>query len=497
MIDSIAQARHCNAVSDPPFIIDRTTAMGQEINKTVFSNDDFTEFQQRLSAETDILREMLEQQHFNDPSTSTGFELEGWLVDHNLFPAPINQPILNQLNSPLVVPELSRFNIELNGTPQQLTGNALQNLQQELEQTLQQCQAAAHDHQSALLMIGTLPTLRNSDLCMANMSPTGRFLALNDQVLKARHQQPIRLAISGREQLVVTHHDVMLEAAATSFQVHLQTPPESFVSHFNASIMISAPLLAAAANSPFLFGKDLWAETRIPLFEQAITTVNAHQQTRVNFGEGFIEAHDDCFQYNHRHHPVLLPLLFEDAPDRLKHLRLHNGTVWRWNRPLIDFNRHGQPHFRIEQRVLPAGPSVVDMIANAALYLGATSTLAKLTDSPGYQLSFEQSRANFYQAARHGLDAELIWLDGKQHKINELLLEEILPMADQGLTELGIDASQRCYYLSVIRGRLESRQTGAQWQRDFIERHGRNFFQMTTEYLHRQQSGMPVHEWEI
>lgn len=468
--------------------------MGQEVDTIHFAAADFRLFAERLEQETQLLSELLAQKAFNDASTVTGFELESWLVDRNLFPAPLNQKVLQTLNNPLVVPELSRFNIELNGTPQALQGKALQAMHRELDATVAQCQQVAHQHDSSLLLIGTLPTLRNCDLCLANISPSNRFRALNAQVLKARHQEPIRLNIQGKEHLSVNHHDVMLEAATTSFQVHLQTPPESFVRHFNAAIMVSAFTIAAGSNSPYLFGHDLWAETRIPLFEQAIAL---NQQGRVGFGEGYLENHDDFFRNNTQNHSILLPILYDSSPQQLKHIRLHNGTVWRWNRPLIDFNAQGIPHFRIEHRVLPAGPSITDMIANAALFLGTINVIAHDAQLAKPLLAFKDSQDNFYQAARFGLDAQITWRGNSQQTIRRLILDEILPMAEQGLRQLGIDREDVDYYLAVIRGRVESKQTGTEWQRQFIARHGKNFFRMTSEYLHRQQSGMPVHEWEI
>lgn len=468
--------------------------MGQEVDKIDFTISDFKLFSDRLGQETELLHELLSQQTFKDTRSVTGYELEAWLVDRNLFPTPLNQEILKSLNNPLVVPELSRFNIELNGTPQELNENALGKLHTELENTLANCQSVAHSHQATMMLIGTLPTLRNCDLCMANITPSNRFNALNKQVLKARKQRAIKLEIYGEENLSVTHHDVMLEAAATSFQIHLQTPPESFVQHFNASILLSAFTVAAGSNSPYLFGYNLWSETRIPLFEQAIAIDNQH---RVGFGEGYIQYPDEFFQNNYKRHSILLPILYDSSPEQLKHLRLHNGTVWRWNRPLIDFNAQGLPHFRIEHRVLPAGPSVIDMIANAAFYLGAVNVLAKEYQNSTPPLSFHDSQKNFYQAARHGLAAKIRWFDGYYHSIHRLLLDELIPMAEQGLKSLGIKQDDIDYYLSVFRLRVESRQTGSQWQRDYIAHHGKNFFQMSSEYLHHQQSGMPVHEWEI
>jgi hypothetical protein len=324
-------------------------------------------------------------------------------------------------------------------------------------------------------------------------------LALNEQVLKARGGRPIQLDIRGREHLRLIHHDVMLEAATTSFQLHLQTPRLHFTRHFNASILLSAPMVAVAANSPYLFETELWEETRIPLFEQAVDTgsVTEPERRRVTFGSAYLDSPDDWFRENVESYPVLLPIAFDDAASQLSHLRLHNGTIWRWNRPLVGSNTQGQPQLRIEHRVLPAGPSIVDMIANAALYVGAACCLATRKHPPEADMSFERARDNFYRAARDGLESSLYWIDGHEHGVRELLLDELLPMAEQGLQQLGVDTEDCTHYLGIVQARLRSGQNGAAWQRGWIAAHGRDFFGMTAAYLQHQRSGMPVHEWDL
>ena len=244
--------------------------MGQEIGGVVFSGTDFSEFGRRLSAETRQIAALLRQGDTVDPRYVFGFELEAWLVDHNYFPAPHNEEYLHRLAHPLVVPELSRFNVELNSTPRLIAGDALSRVHEELSSTWQHCQRVCHDMGDALVLIGILPTIRNSDLCLANISPLNRYHALNDQILRRRHGKPLRVHIDGRDSLTLAHDDVMLEAATTSFQVHFQIPAAEVSRHYNASLILAAPILAAAANSPFLFGRSLWEETRVPLFEQAV-----------------------------------------------------------------------------------------------------------------------------------------------------------------------------------------------------------------------------------
>ncbi|MCC6715462.1 MAG: glutamate--cysteine ligase, partial [Gammaproteobacteria bacterium] len=359
-------------------------------------------------------------------------------------------------------------------------------------------QRVAHEMGDALVLIGILPTIRNADLCLANMSPLNRYYALNDQLLRRRLGRPVKVDIAGRERLTVTHTDVMLEAATTSFQVHLKVPVEDAVRHYNASLIGSGPVLAASANSPFLFGRSLWEETRVPLFEQAVGVGGEDAASaRVTFGSGYLRnSVAEYFHENLERYHILLPTLFERA-GRLDHLRLHNGTIWRWNRLLPGFDDAGRAHVRIEHRPLPAGPSIVDMIANAALYVGFTHFLATLREPPEAALPFGEARSNFYAAARLGAGARLRWLGGAVADARSLLLEEALPMARHGLMALGVDAAEAARYLEVVRMRVQTGRNGAAWQRGFVDRHGHDPLRLTAAYLENQRSGAPVHEWEL
>lgn len=474
--------------------------MGQEITRTVFKPEDFARFADHLARETHLLAALLAADRFDRDAYVAGFELESWLLDHNYFPLPVNDTYLARLNNPLVVPELSKFNVELNGTPQPLTGQALQRLESELTGTWHQCLRVAHELGGTLIMIGILPTVREQDLGLQNISPMNRYHALNEQILQARGGRPIQLDIRGRERLQTTHADVMLEAATTSFQVHLQAPADEAARYFNAALILSAPMVALSANAPFLFERDLWDETRVPLFEQAVDVGDdAHpERRRVTFGSGYLQHSVlDYYRENLERFPVLLPFAVEDRPESLRHLRLHNGTIWRWNRLLIGCEPARPPHLRIEHRVMAAGPTIVDMIANAAVYLGASRFLAGLRVPPESDLAFEHARENFYRAAREGLAAEVTWLDGRQSPVTAVLLDELLPMAREGLRLLGADADDSERYLAIAASRVRTRQNGAAWQRAHAAHHGRDFFRLTADYLEHQRSAMPVHEWDI
>ncbi len=471
--------------------------MGQEISSNRFRRQDFEQFTSRLEDETKLLEEWFATDRFSARVRVAGFELEVWIVDAAGRPAPVNEAYLEALHSPLVVPELSRYNVEINAEQQPLQGAVLGTLHQELEAIWERCTRTAARFGSALAMVGILPSLREEDLNLACMSPLRRYRALNEQLLRLRQGQPVQLQIRGNELLRTQHMDVMLEAATTSFQLHLQAPPAHAVRLFNASVIASAALVAVSANSPYLFGRDLWQETRIPVFEQAVA-VGPEGKPRVTFGDGYVEQSLlELFQQNLREYPVLLPHCEELAPERMCHVRLHNGTVWRWNRPLIGYDRDGTPHLRIEHRVIPAGPTIVDAIANAAFYYGVVQALADARTPPEGRLPFATAKENFYAAARLGLNGNVRWLDGVETGLRALVLEHLLPEARRGLAQLEVESEHIDHYLGIIEARARTGRTGSQWQRDFVARFGPDMEAMTLAYLERQQKGIPVHEWGL
>lgn len=473
--------------------------MGQEIDRTEFAPDDFARFRARARRELALFRSLAGRGGLSRAGFVIGFELEAWLVDHGLVPAPINEAYLAALADPLVVPELSRFNVELNGTPRPLGDDAFSALAAELASTWRRCLDVSHRMDAALVLIGILPTIRQSDLVLANVSALRRYAALNREIVRLRGGRPILLDIDGDEPLRLTHADVMLEAATTSFQVHLEVPADLALRFYNASLVASGPVLAAATNSPFLFGHRLWHETRVPLFEQAVATEACAippERRRVTFGSGYLrESIAEHFAEGLAHFPVLLPFEAPGPAERFAHLRLHNGTIWHWNRPLIGFDPDGTPHVRIEHRVLPAGPSLLDMVANAALYVGLTSGLGTLARPPEDDLPFPAARANFLAAARHGIDAEITWLDGRARPARTLLLDELLPIARQGLRAQDVRSDEVDRWLGIVEQRVRTGRTGSVWQREWVAKRGPAFQLLVAEYLEHQRSGAPVDEW--
>ena len=477
--------------------------MGVEIDSSTFTADDAARFLEHLRRETDLLATWFREGHFDEGPERAGYELEAWIVDAEMQPAPLNQQLIERLGSPLVVPELACFNLEFNSRPLDLRDAVLRRMAASLAAQWDACRDVAGQLDAQLVMIGILPTVRESELNLGNMSPLKRYRALNRQVLRQRHLRPLRLDIHGREMLQLEHRDVMLESAATSFQIHLQVPAREGARFYNAATIVSAPMVAISANSPYLFGRDLWDETRIPLFEQSTAVDDdpddlALSRNRVTFGSGYMQGSLlPCFLENLDRYPVLLPLHTDADPAQLHHLRLHNGTIWRWNRPLIGFSENGLPHLRIEHRVVPAGPSVPDMIANVAFYFGLVHALAHQDPAPESLLDFETASANFYAAAREGLRAEIQWLDGRRANVRTLILESLLPLAHAGLDSLGLDAADRDHYLGIIEARARSGQNGAAWQRAWVARHGLDMQKLTAAYLAHQANAEPVHGWPV
>lgn len=485
--------------------------MGQNIDHSHFNADDFVRHKEKLHAEYQLLKSWFEQKkqqlknqkQLSDQRLKVGFELEVYLVDKDHLPNAQNQYFLQRLQHNSVAAELANFNIEINSSVRHLEGKVFSDFEKELQKIWSACQKTALKDELSVCMIGILPSLKKQHLSLDNMSQLKRYHALNDQIFNARKGKMIALDICGHDSLHLQQQDVMLESVTTSLQLHLQIPFESSVRYYNSAIVLSAPLLAICANSPYLFGKDLWQETRIPAFEQSIASGGYDGAAfgpikRAGFGEGYVKnSLLECFTENIEHYPILLPEQFAAPAKKLSHLLLHNGTVWRWNRPIIGIEKKGHYHLRLEHRSLPAGPSIKDCIANAALFYGMLHTLARQYKIAEKHLSFNLAKENFYKTAKFGLDCKIHWLDGELIPLSKLLKEKLLPMAKDGLSALGVDRSDISYYLDIIEQRLNTGQTGSNWQRQYQLKHQCNMQELVKAYINRQQSGKAVHEWEI
>jgi CBS domain-containing protein len=443
-----------------------------------------------------------------------GAEQELFLVDRAWRPAPLAMEILAALDDPHFTTELGRFNLEINLDPLSFGGDCLSRLEADLGRLLAKVRSVADERGADAVLTGILPTLRKSDLVLTNMTPKPRYLALNDAMSRQRGGD-YEFRLKGSDELIVKHDSVMLEACCTSFQVHYQVGAEEFASMYNLAQAITGPLLAAATNSPLLFGRRLWKETRIPLFEQAVDTRGASHHMRerlprVSFGNRWVEHSVlELFQEDlARFHVLLGAPLGEDSLVTLRHgklpdlqaLRVHSGTVYRWNRPCFGCVE-GKAHLRIENRVLPSGPTVLDEVANAAFFVGLMSGGAAALPDVSGKMAFSDAEANFLAAAQAGLDARFTWLEGSKLAARDLILHELLPIATAGLRNAGIAAADIDRYLGVIAERVESRRTGSQWLLDSLatmqgaETRDATAGALAAATVARQWEGKPVHEW--
>lgn len=476
--------------------------MGQNIREEDFTEEDHAAFRARLRDETSQLKHWFDEAAFDVSEQFTvGLELEAWLIDHDHLPAPQNQEFLAAANDPDIVEELSRFNFEINAPPRRLEAQALSRTRADLEARWQHCRNIAGQLGLTPLAIGSLPTVRDEMLQPDWMSDSNRYRALNAQMFKRRHGQDIHIDIRGEETLDYHCNHIMLEAACTSLQAHLKLNQQDGVRLYNAALISAAPLVAATANSPFLYGKSLWAETRIPAFEQATRLDGFRDREgrnvgRVTLGMGYVRHSLLELFLENLSFDTLLPAMSEETSS-LPHLRLQNGTIWRWVRPILGFEADGRPHLRLEHRVMPSGPSIPDTIANLALCHGLVLALGRQETPPETETPFEDMATNFYACARLGLLAELRWA-GRTVNVQTLLLDELLPMARRALEAEGVDQAELDDIFShTLIPRLRSGLNGTEWQRSFIDCNGRNFQALTERYAEMQATGAPVHDWTV
>ena len=485
--------------------------MGKEILKETFDERDYARFAERLERCLSDLGRLLAQPGFGAGPVTIGAELELFLVDGAAQPLPVNQAVRALTADPRVAVELNRFNLELNASAAPMAGRPFTTLAGELSALLDRVGAAARAHHGRIALIGVLPTLSRAHLDAAVMTDTARYRALSHGLRRLR-QGPLLIRISGPEPLEMTCDDIVLEGANSSFQVHLRVAPEDFTRVYNAAQLATAPALAAAGNSPTFLGRRLWDETRIALFKQSVEDRDSRgprrRPPRTTLGTGWLrDGALGLFTESVRLHEPLLPVVSDPPPaypPPLDELRLHQGTVWRWNRPIYDPAAGG--HLRIEMRALPAGPTVTDMLANAAFLVGLTLWLAAQDQRWTYALPFERADHGFYRAAQHGLAAELSWPSGP-HRFRTVsaaaLVAELLPAARQGLASAGVAAAEADRLLDVIGARVATGQTGAAWQRAALAaaERGRSRQQalavMLDRYLACAATGQPVHTWPV
>lgn len=475
----------------------------------------FRDFTRALLNDLRALEEVIRLGLLESDVRRFGAEQEVFIVDRRWHPASAALKLLEQIDDSHFTTELALFNAEINLDPHGLSADCFSNMERELNDRLTRLRTVAKGEGADIVMTGILPSLSKSDLSMDNMTPHPRYYELNDAMTSARGG-PMRLHIEGTDELHLEHDSVMLEACNTSFQVHLQVGAEEFARFYNIAQAIAAPVLAVAVNSPLLFGKRLWQETRIALFQQSVDTRSAtphlrELSPRVRFGERWIrDSAVEAFQEDVARFKVILAgetdedpfaVLEQGGVPQLRALQLHNSTVYRWNRPCYGI-RSGSPHLRIECRALPAGPSVADEVANAAFWIGLMLGMAEEHGDITNQVSFDDVRANFLAAARQGPKGIFTWVGGKSRSVPELILSDLLPLARSGLLSANVSDSDIDRFLGIIQSRMDTGRTGASW---IVESHStmsgatraERGVALTAAIAKRQWSGLPGHEWPL
>lgn len=490
--------------------------MGEEVKRTTYDGAHRREYRRKVALCLDALETMLAQSSFDSEQPLTGMEIECNLVDADYQPAMSNRHVLDAIGDPAYQVELGAYNIEFNVPPHALPGHTTLDLEAEVRASLNDAENKAGAAGGAhIVMIGILPTLMPEHLDHDWMSESKRYAALNESIFTARGED-IPISISGPEPLSWHTATIAPESACTSMQLHLQLDPETFAASWNAAQIAAGPQLALGANSPFFFGHRLWAETRIELFAQSTDTRSDEQKSqgvrpRVWFGEQWIDSVLDLYRENIRYFPSLLPEVSDEDPvaelaagriPQLSELRLHNGTVYRWNRPVYDVV-DGRPHLRLENRVLPAGPTVVDMLANAAFFYGTLRSLSEADNPLWTVMDFGVAEANFQAAALDGIDAGLHWPGLGDVTARELVLDTLLPIADEGLQRWGVDTEVRDRFLGVIEGRARTGRNGASWQVSTVRTlqdggmsRPAALAEMLRRYCDHMHANEPVHTWE-
>ena len=473
-------------------------------------------FMRALLEDLRALAFMLEDNRVESGVTRIGAEQEMFLIDQDLRPAPVSLEVLEHAADARLTTEIARFNLEANLSPLILENNCFSQMEQELLELIAVARNSAATQNADILLAGILPTLRKSDLNLDNLTPVARYHELDRGVIQMRGG-PLSIHIKGLDELHLTHDNIMMESCNTSFQVHFQTNAKEFANHYNIAQAITAPVLAVAVNSPLLFGLRLWQETRVALFqhstdERSRLQLARNQPTRVSFGDCWLQ--ESVIELFHEQVTRFRPIMISEPDENpftvlargetpsLSALRMHNGTVWRWNRACYGVSG-GIPHLRIENRALPSGPTIVDEIANAAFFTGLMVALPQEYGQIAKRMAFDDAKLNFFRAARHGLDAQFQWIDGQSYGAESLVLDQLLPIAREGLTSSSVAGADIDKYLGIIEDRTRCRQTGARWVMKSLSAIGASASKeasqrrLTSTILTNQKQGNPIHRWPI
>lgn len=492
--------------------------MGDLNVSSVKNQKDQQEFMRFLLKDMQALERMLKEKWFETDTIRIGAEQEMCLIDRYLKPMHINLEALKAINDASFTSELANFNLEANLAPLPFTGTSISQMHKNLKSTLDVASEKVAKLGASILLSGIAPTIRKADVEIANITPLDRYRALMNG-LKELRGEAFELRISGIDELNLQQETAMLEACNTSFQVHLQVTPDEFVQKYNFAQALAGPSMAITCNSPLLFGRRLWHETRIALFQQSIDirTFTDHfrdRSPRVTFGTDWLKSSImEIYREDIARFKVLLTTkvdedVYEKMNDgvtpKLRALNIHNSTVYRWNRPCYGISPNGQPHLRIENRIFPAGPSLPDTMANAAFWLGMMNGMADVYPDITKVMDFSCAKANFFAAARFGMDTQLTWINDKKVSPAQLIKEELIPMARHGLEKRGIAREDIDKYLGIIEARNESGKTGSAWMLNSFSKIAKTgiprdevISAITASMNKQQHQGKPVHEWEL
>lgn len=490
--------------------------MGEKDVTSEYDEQQMRSFTRAVLNDLQALEVMLEQGRLENDVLRVGAEQEMFLIDSSFHPAPFITEVIDSARDGRLTTEIGRFNVEANLTPREFRGSCLREMESELHELIDIVRRAAATFDTDVVLAGILPTIQGSDLTEKNLTPNPRYNEINRVVTKLHGENRV-IHIKGLDELQLTLQDTFIEFCNTSFQVHLQVGIDDFVKYYNWAQAVAGPVLACAVNSPLLLNHRLWHETRIALFQHATDTRSlTHQQRnqtpRVNFGERWVgdSILDMLREDAVRFRVLLTQAVTEDSLATaseggipgLFSWRLHNGTIWRWNRPCYGVV-NGKPGLRIEARFLPAGPSVIDEMANAAFFLGLLIGMPEEFGDISKKMQFEDAKRNFYNAARHGMYSQMRGFDGKNWRVGRLILESLLPRARRGLEIAGIDREDSDRLLDVIEERVTAERTGSKWMFDSLAAMDKaakpnvRMRSLTAAIKELQESGEPVHRWPL
>jgi predicted transcriptional regulator len=488
--------------------------MGSQLVKAITTQKQRKDFVFHLLNDVKAFEYMIQNDLFEKGIQRVGAEQELCIVDKDYRPSLNALKILEKVNDPHLTTELALFNLEINLDPFELATDCFSKLENQLSILVKKVNEKANEtEENKILLTGILSTLKKKDLVFENMTPFERYKTLN-KVIKDIRGDDFKVHIQGVEELILKHESILFEACNTSFQVHLQVDIDNAIDMYNWSQAIAGPVLSVMSNSPILFGKELWSETRIALFQQSVdlrnkTYLQREQKPRVSFGNRWIkESILELFTDDIARHAPLVTSEFEENSlnslqngimPKLKALNLHNGTLYKWNRLCYGVHKN-VAHLRIENRYIPSGPSIKDEIANALFWVGVMQGMPKEYRNIWDKMSFTDAKSNFMNAARTGIDSYFNWF-GKGYSAKKLLKEVLIPLAQKGLEKSNINKEDIDFYLTIIKQRIENNITGSKW----ISRNKRKLTKETSKYetnvllahhmYNNQQNDIPIFKW--